>query len=510
VLAVVTPGLEDGPVGEEARLADQAGSSPLGAWRAVGLDLDAWPAAAGDGLIVLRGVDPSFDDLSHELATHPSLDAPLRRYSGRGMIVAGSSVRAGDTLTLEARPIPDGNAGDEPLGHALAVLDANWIFLAPSAVAGREDRIGQFARVFRALPVDEHVAPSATKLESGVAARSWSAGGKSYVGLANDTPYTIRVDTTCSPVPPSAAVDDLGRGLRLAAEVAGNGQRFVLDLPPFGATAIRISAADATAQTVEPRVIDDHRSQYLSIAARLDQLARGSSLAGPPNPGFEQPGDSPVTLVAEIKPVRNEPLLPAGWSLADRGVGKIESDSVNPRSGSTSLRFDAKTAPASVTSDLFASPGGSTLTLRTWLRTDAADAKLRIWIEGEAAGRRVSRQVDVAPKLDWSEIAVRAAELPNGGLETVRLRFEALTPGRFWIDDVALTGQGVSESERRARRVLMTAVQAYREGRFADFARLASSRWARQTMPGLTMAPERPSAVRTGRASDLPAGRRLR
>jgi hypothetical protein len=360
------------------------------------------------------------------------------------------------------------------------------------------------------LPVADVVGPSTTKPESGVAARSWSAGGKSYIGLTNDTPYTIRVDTTCGPVPPAATVDDLGRGLRLAAQAAGNGQRFVLDLPPFGAAAIRVGAGDAKAESVEPRVIDDHRSQFLSVHARLDRLAKGTSLAGPPNPGFEQQGDGAGALVAEIKAVRNDPLLPAGWSLGNRGSGKIEADPVKPHSGSTSLRFEAKTAPVSVTSDAFLPPGGSTLTLRTWLRTDVADAKLRIWIEGDAAGRPVTRQVDVPTKLDWTEVRVSAAELPAGGLESLRLRFEALSPGNFWIDDVSLTGQGLSESERRARRVLMTAVQAYREGRYADFARLANSHWVRQTMPGLTMVPERPVSVRTGQASDLPAGRRLR
>ena len=47
VLAVATPGLDDGPAGAEARRVDLAGLAPSYAWRAVGLDLEAWPSGAG-------------------------------------------------------------------------------------------------------------------------------------------------------------------------------------------------------------------------------------------------------------------------------------------------------------------------------------------------------------------------------------------------------------------------------------------------------------------------------
>ena len=55
VLAVVTPGLDEGPAGTEARRVDRAGLAPSQAWRSVGLDLQAWPEAPG-GPPVFRGV----------------------------------------------------------------------------------------------------------------------------------------------------------------------------------------------------------------------------------------------------------------------------------------------------------------------------------------------------------------------------------------------------------------------------------------------------------------------
>ncbi len=56
-LVVSTPVLDDGPAGQEARRGDRAGLPPLLAWRAVGLDLDAWPSGDG-GPVVLRDVPP--------------------------------------------------------------------------------------------------------------------------------------------------------------------------------------------------------------------------------------------------------------------------------------------------------------------------------------------------------------------------------------------------------------------------------------------------------------------
>ena len=56
------------------------------AWRAVGLDLEAW--ANGDGApIVLRGVGLSTDALAHDLATSPELDALVAARPGRGLLL---------------------------------------------------------------------------------------------------------------------------------------------------------------------------------------------------------------------------------------------------------------------------------------------------------------------------------------------------------------------------------------------------------------------------------------
>jgi hypothetical protein len=529
ILAVATPGLDDGPAGAEARRHDRAGLSPDRAWLAVGLDLRQWPAG-DDAPLVLRGVDPAGDDLAHDLGVDPDLDAPVLARPGRGLMLlpGGEPIRAAgpevpdsksqsqisdfkfEILNLKSdivRAKPTAEAvrlaaatatDDEPLGHAVAVLDARWVVLAASAVAGREERLRRFARVLRGLPAPAEAGAPSPRLNAGVAVRSWTAGGRTYLGLANDTPYTLLVDTVLPP-PAEAAVFDLGRGLNLepAAAPAG-GRRLVVKLDPFGVAAVRVGHGEARPGPVAVHFLDAPEPQAVALKERLGRLGP-SGAAGPPNPGFE-----PVPAgEGEVYPVRNAPAA-AGWSAWGDPANAVELDTDRPHSGQASLRLDANALPAAAVGDWFAPPGGSALTLRAWVRCDRPNARVRVWIDGVASGQPLPpRRAELPGRLEWTPVTIPLADLPADGLDRARLRFELLAAGRLWVDDLSLTGQGPSEPERRARRVLVAAIAAYNDGRFADFARLANSRLARRGAPPA-------AAIRTGSASDLPPGRRLR
>jgi hypothetical protein len=192
----------------------------------------------------------------------------------------------------------------------------------------------------------------------------------------------------------------------------------------------------------------------------------------------------------------------------------VAVDTAQPHTGHGSLRLDAPSPPASAVSDEFAPDAGSALLVRAWLRAERPDARVRLWIEGKSAGAPYRRVLEMAVPSSWTERAVRAGDIPPAGLDGARLRFEMLTAGRLWVDDLGVSGEPLSEPERRnARNALLAALQAYREKRFADFARLAGSHWARSS--GTTAAParvasERRGLFRPGDSSALPQGRRLR
>ena len=77
----------------------------------------------------------------------------------------------------------------------------------------------------------------------GVVVRSLSGPGATYVEIANDSPYPVRLAgklDRAADVP----VEDLGRGLRLAPVERPDGSNLVVDLLPYGIAAIRIGAPE--------------------------------------------------------------------------------------------------------------------------------------------------------------------------------------------------------------------------------------------------------------------------
>jgi hypothetical protein len=520
-LAVVTPGLETGPVGEEARRVDLAGLESSQGWRGVGLDLAEWPTAEGSP-IVFRGVGLSTDDLGHDLATSPELDDLVAARPNRGALLGVEAIEAepypsrptGPRLT--ACPMIEGTPGDEPLGHALATLDPGRVLLSSTSAAGQEERIRRFARVFASLPTSPNRAHE-PRQSSGVVARSIHSGNDTYLALANDTPYPILMEAVLQ-APPGATVVDLGRGIRLDPEKGAGTIRVVLEMAPFGISGIQVGSPDVTVAKVEPHpgraVIDGMQAHYddLSLALkRLDRLPPGDPTAstrnGPANPGFEPE----VVQLAASKVPSSVP----GWEIAGE-AGSAEVDRDRPHSGRGSLRLDAKGGASAVVSEPFRTDARSSLTIRTWLRADRGDIRIRVRIDGLAAGRPYARQLDLPTPTrgDWAESIIRASQLPDGGLDSARLRFELLGPGRLWVDDVSVVGDALSESERlNARRDLTAALSAYREKRYADFARLGGSHWARyvSSTPAAAIAGDRSGVIRTGEApSALPRGRQLR
>ena len=77
------------------------------------------------------------------------------RLAVEGVSRAAALRGAAPRVWLTALPLGDGPAADEPLGHALAALDARWVFLAEKAASGQEDRLRRFARVFCVLPKND-------------------------------------------------------------------------------------------------------------------------------------------------------------------------------------------------------------------------------------------------------------------------------------------------------------------------------------------------------------------
>jgi hypothetical protein len=553
VLALVTPGLDESPAGIEARRVDRAGLAPSQAWRSVGLDLPSWPSTPA-APPVFRGVVRSADALGHDLAISPDLDSLVAGCSSRGLLLTvqddtpapaagaaqpteipaetprssstsipaspaaelGRSSRAGALslirnphprggnagVWLTAGPLDDGPAADEPLGHAVAALDAQWVFLAHKAVVGKEERLRRFAAVLRALPalpaapLDFQAASNPKQF--GVTVRRMGDDAQTFLEFANDSPYPIRLAAllnTGSAVP----IEDLGRGLRLVPTPEPGGRNLVLDLLPYGVAAIRVGAPGAQMSAVTPypseAVLTTMQARFNELSAQLGRLNHGMVIAPtePPNPGFEP--DPP--LPAETAPTSPNPttksgaqsveggaIVLAGWHLEPSAPGSstVAIDGGNAHLGQGCLKLSAPAAPAAVISASFVPNVQSRLDMDVFFRASTPGARVRVWIEGESAGKPYLRRTELDVATAWESRTVRASDIPARGLDSARVRFELLTPGVLWIDDLHVRGETTSRSARtNAQHMLLAALQAYREHRYADFARLAGSHWIRQS-----------------------------
>jgi hypothetical protein len=260
-------------------------------------------------------------------------------------------------------------------------------------------------------------------------------------------------------------------------------------------------------------------ARYNELFDQLSRLNRSQveGRPGPPNPGFEPGTSRSVQLtVARTGTSALVAPVPAGWQLVGNPANTAEIDLAQVHAGRGSLRLDAQVPPAAIVSDRFVPDVQTSLVIQAWLRADQPDAKVRVWIEGEAAGQPFVRRSELTVQPEWAAMAVRASEVPAGGLTGARLRFELLSPGRLWVDDLSLATRALSETERlNVKRALVAALHAYREKRYADFARLASSHWARRSDVVEVAGAERhasdgPGMIRTGGTTPLPPDRRLR
>lgn len=549
-LALATPVLHSGAAGAEARRVDLAGLAPSQAWRSVGLDLQTWSTEPG-APILLRGVELSSDPLAHDLATNPDLDARIAGQRHRGLFLRiGSSsgdsepgaedraTTAGESgddvtdskptddtqgaprsqmrrsgsseaepaLTLTTLPLGDGSAADEPLEHALAAFDAQWVILAAPAIAGHEERLRRYSTVLQSLPAwpARTAVPTEDGKDFGVSVRTLTDQAQTFLAIANDTPYPIRLSGILD-APGGATVEDLGRNLRLVPQSVPGGQQLVLDLMPFGVSAIRVGSPNVHLTAVTPypseAVLTTMEARYQELSNQLARLNRGyaNGTGEPANPGFEP---EPVAEVRQTQNPEEGVALSSpgqvwgGWRLEGSVGSAMTIDSAMPRSGRGSLKLSAATATATAVSGEFVPASSSSMTIQAFFRAEPANSRVRLWIQGETGGEPYLRRTEFLVSPEWGARAVRASDLPAGGLDSARLRFEMMTPGTLWIDDLKIVGEAPPKAVRlNAQRTLLAALQAYRSQRYAEFARLSTSHWTRH--------PSILAASRTNRPTEL-------
>ncbi|MFM7107572.1 MAG: hypothetical protein ACKOZU_03065 [Planctomycetaceae bacterium] len=387
-----------------------------------------------------------------------------RNLDVRTMVPHGpfGSAQAGGPCRVRT-PATGAEAG-RPLAEAFAASDAEVVFDA---------RIGLTLPVAR--PADRAAVQAVTDaplaqvpgLPAPLVVRAARGDGATWLHVVNAAGIAARATVTLSGRP--AAVMDAASGVGVASQ----GGEVRVDLPAWGMRALRVDG-DAT---VAGARLEYDAELAARIAARVADLGRRrGSLDQPPaldvldNPGFEL-GSTPADR-------RSPQGSPSGWEVVESRRGGLAL--VAGRDGGRAAAFTSANGLSTLRSNPFSPPASGRASVSAWIRVRAGDPQppLRMaleWVRDDREYYRFAALGGLAGGRpltgEWQQFVLLVDDLPDAGLESLRVRFDLLGPGTVEIDDVQVFDLVFTEPEREllARRIgdLEAAVAAGDVGRCA-------------------------------------------
>ncbi|MBX9790330.1 MAG: family 10 glycosylhydrolase [Pirellulales bacterium] len=382
-------------------------------------------------------------------------------------------------LQLVSQLVPAGAANRRRFVHSVAALDAQvmcdggWLL-----GLGQESALSEVIATYRRLPA---VSFKTVPVDSQpVTVRTAVAGGRTYLYLANDSPWPVdvRLDlATAAPCP----LQDLAQRRQLAAvENAGPQASWPVELEPWDLIAVSLPGETTSVRDVRVDVPDAARAELEARLARLQ--ARAIALAEQPaldaleNPSFEMPAAADGTI--------------SGWEIDPRGGVATQADTVAPDERGQVVRLHSAGGTGTVLrSAPLTLPDTGRLGIWVRLRTTegSPEPHVRLAVEGRDRGRAYYRYavvghgesvVRLSPS--WQQFYAQFDDLPLSGLDDLRVRFELRGPGEVWLDDVALYALQFADNERVELFKIITSAQLkLQNGAWTDCLRLLDSYWPR-------------------------------
>jgi hypothetical protein len=183
-------------------------------------------------------------------------------------------------------------------------------------------------------------------------------------------------------------------------------------------------------------------------------VERPAALSVLDNPDFELPGTAEGAT---------------GWEVVDRQRGTLVGTAAGRTEGERAVEFSSLNGLATMRSNPFLPPTTGRISVAAWLRLAAGEPQppLRLAVEG------VDRQGEYyrfAPMgglpggrplgETWTQFVLQIDDLPQEGLESLRVRFDLMGPGRVEIDDIRVYGLALTEAERTQLADLITRAQS--------------------------------------------------
>ena len=284
--------------------------------------------------------------------------------------------------------------------------------------------------------------------------RARQVAGRTWLHVVNAAAAPATVSLTLDREP--LGVVDAATGTRLPLTAAA------LSLP-VDAWGMRSLWIEGSVQVAAARIAYDAavREAVVGRVARLKQrretLEQPTPLDVLDNPSFEL-GAEPAAAVS----VR--PSVP-GWEIVEARRGTIGLVAGREATGDKAASFTSANGLSTLRSNPFARPATGRLSIAAWLRIKDGDPQppLRIALEGDESGREYYRFAAIGGlaggrplAAQWSQYVLQVDDLPENGLESLRVRFDMLGPGSVEIDDVRLFDLAFDESQRVQLTRLLT------------------------------------------------------
>ena len=349
----------------------------------------------------------------------------------------------GSATARERAEMMPAECGSRALAEVVGLVDAEAVFDA-SLLAAALPRSPSRAAV-ESMP---SISADTVRADQPLVVRVCRQPGLAWALVSNvaAVPVTARLAVAGRPARAVDAVDGtplaIGGEAEVVVPLSAWGVRCVLLEGDCGVTAAKADYADDVRRELAVRVERlRQRRAVLETPVPLDVLD---------NPAFE----------LGVGPTDGKPAASiAGWEVVESrrgGVALVPGAAASGEPG-RGLEFSSFNGLATLRSNPFPAPASGRISVAAWLRvSDAAvQPPLRIAIEGVQGDREYYRFAAIGGLTggrpltgQWSQFVLQVDDFPAEPVESLRVRFDLLGPGRVQIDDVRVFDLAFDDSQR--------------------------------------------------------------
>ncbi len=321
--------------------------------------------------------------------------------------------------------------------ESMLASDPEVVFDEGILLSGWRESVGTAASLFGSLPNEEF--QLLDKADAPLIARSRQASGGVVVLLANASRVPVEaVIKTASAV--SQATDCIdGQKIEMITN-----QTISVALHAWETRGVVLEGTtrvDSIRAVFTQEVKQAVHEELASLRERRAIIEVPPQMALLDNPGFELAAPSGTV---------------PGWEIVESTRGSLAVVG-GISAGTQSLEFSSPNGLSTLRSNPFASPSSGRISVAAWLYHDAGQKQppLRIAVEGVQNGQEYYRFAAVGDGLGathlepgWSQFVLQIDDLPREALESLRVRFDMLGPGKIRIDEVRLFDLAFDGSQR--------------------------------------------------------------